>query len=52
MTLALADVGEPPPDNSPPPRMRPTLLIVRAVMDTYTTAREWLARERPIDYGS
>jgi hypothetical protein len=54
VTLALAAVTEAPapPADNPPPRVRPTLSIVRAVMDTYTTAREWLARERPIDYGS
>jgi hypothetical protein len=51
VTLALAAVIEAPapPADSPPPRVRPTLSIVRAVVDTYTTAREWLARERPIE---
>jgi hypothetical protein len=42
----------PPPDNSSPPQARPKLWIVRVAEDTYTTAREWLTRERPIDYGS
>jgi hypothetical protein len=54
-TLALAEVAEapdPPPDKSSPPSpARPKLWIVRVAEDTYTTAREWLARERPIEYG-
>jgi hypothetical protein len=54
VTIALAAIAEapPPPADNPPPGVRPTLSIVRAVMDTYTTAREWLARERPINYGN
>jgi hypothetical protein len=54
VTLALAAIEEAPapPTDNPPPRVRPTLSIVRVVVDTYTTAREWLARERPIDYGN
>jgi hypothetical protein len=54
VTLALAAVTEDPspPDDFPAPRVCPMLSIVRAVVDTYTTALEWLARERPIDYGN
>jgi hypothetical protein len=59
VTLLLASVGqtsEPTPDypqpRSPAPPARPKLWIVRVAEDTYTTAREWLARERPIDYGN
>jgi hypothetical protein len=54
VTLALAGVAEAPepPDNSPPLQARPKLWIVRVAEDTYTTAREWLTRERPIDYDS
>jgi hypothetical protein len=46
VTFALAAIAEapPPPADNPPPRLRPTLSIVRAVVDTCTTAREWLAQ--------
>jgi hypothetical protein len=50
VTLVLAEVAEAP---VPPPRPRPVLSIVRdTVADLYTNARDWLARECPIDYGS
>jgi hypothetical protein len=53
VTLLLAEVSEasePPPA---PPRARPVLSIVRdTVADLYSNARDWPARERPIDYGS
>jgi hypothetical protein len=54
VTLALAEFAEAPerpPDNYSSPQARPKLWIVRVAEDTYTNAREWLARERPIDYG-
>ena len=51
VTLALAEPAE-VPEPLPPPPVRPKLWIVRVAEDTYTTAREWLARERPTDYGS
>jgi hypothetical protein len=51
VTLALAAIAEAPKPPPAPPRARPVLSIVRdTVTDLYTNAREWLARERPIDY--
>jgi hypothetical protein len=56
VTLVVAEVAEasePPPSDASPPRGRPVLSIVRdTVTDLYTNAREWLARERPIDFGN
>jgi hypothetical protein len=54
VTFALAAIAEAPRPraDNPSPRARPKLWIVRVAAETYTTAREWLARERPIDYGS
>jgi hypothetical protein len=53
VTFLLAAVAEAPKPRPAPPRARPVLSIVRdTVADLYTNARDWLARERPMDYGS
>jgi hypothetical protein len=53
VTLALAAVAEDPKPPPAPPRARPVLSIVRdTVADLYTNARDWPARELPMDYGS
>jgi hypothetical protein len=52
VTLALAEPAKGSQLPSSDIQPRPKLWIVRVAKDTYTTAREWLARERPIDYSS